>query len=58
MNIDFSKAIADLQKMCIESLDLNYKSVDLNIKNKAIVQIYFMFQAFQEHSHCYDKRKN
>ena len=32
--------------------------VDLKIKSKAPVQIYFMFQVFQEHSYCYDKRKN
>ena len=41
----------------MESLYLTYKSVDLNVKSKAIYQIYFMSQVFQEHSHCYDKRK-
>ena len=42
----------------MESLDLTYKSVDLNIKSKALDQIYFMSQVFHEHIHCYDKRKN
>ena len=27
------------------------------IKSKTLDQIYFMSQVFQEHSHCYDKRK-
>ena len=38
----------------MESHDLTYKL----IKSKALDQIYFMSQVFQEHSHCYDKRKN
>ena len=42
----------------MESLDFAYKLVDLKIKSKAPGQIYFMSQVFQEHSHCYDKRKN
>ena len=58
MNIDFPKAIADLQRICVESIDLTYKLVDVKIKSKALDQIYFMSQVFQEHSHCYDKRKN
>ena len=41
----------------MESLDLAYILVDLKIKSKAPDQIYFMSQVFQEHSHCYDKRK-
>ena len=41
----------------MESLDLAYKLVDLKIKSKAPDQIYFMSQVFQEHSHCYDKRR-
>ena len=41
----------------MKSLDLAYKLVDLKIKSKARDQIYFMSQIFQEHSHCYDKRK-
>ena len=27
------------------------------IKSKTLNRIYFMSQVFQEHSHCYDKRK-
>ena len=41
----------------MEILDLTDKLVDLMIKSKAPDQIYFMSQVFQEHSHCYDKRK-
>ena len=41
----------------MESLDLTYNIVDLKVKSKAIDQIYFMSQVFQEHGHCYDKRK-
>ena len=41
----------------MESFNLIYKLVDLNIKSKALDQMYFMSQVFQEHSHCYDKRK-
>ena len=41
----------------MESPDLTYKLLDLKIKSKAPDQIYFMFQVFQEHSHCYAKRK-
>ena len=52
MNIDFPKAIADLQRICVESIDLTYKLVDVKIKSKALDQIYFMSQVFQEHSHC------
>ena len=37
----------------MESLDLTYKLIALKID-----RIYFMSQVFQEHSHCYDKRKN
>ena len=56
-NIDFSRAIVDLQRIGMESLDLAYKLVDLKIKSKAPDQMYFMSKVFQEHSHCYDKRK-
>ena len=56
INIDFSKAKANLQRIWRESLDLAYKLVDLKIKSKAPDQIYFMSQVFQEHCHCYDKR--
>ena len=42
----------------MESLNLTYKLVDLNIQSKAPDQIYFLSHVFQEHSHCYDKRKN
>ena len=42
----------------MESLDLTSYLVDLKIKRKAPVEIYFTFHAFQEHNHCYDKRKN
>ena len=41
----------------MESLDLTYKLVDLKINSKALDQIYFMPQVFQEHSHCYDKKE-
>ena len=41
----------------MESFDFAYKLVDLKIKSKAPDQIYFMSHVFQEHSHCYDKRK-
>ena len=41
----------------MESLDLTYKLIALKIKSKTLDQIYFMSQVFQEHSHCYDKRK-
>ena len=41
----------------METLDLTYKLVDLKIESKATDQIYFIFQVFQEHSHCYDKKK-
>ena len=40
----------------MESLDLTYNLIVLKINGKAPVQIYFMSQVFQEHSHCYDKR--
>ena len=56
-NSDFSRAIVDLQRIGMESLDLAYKLVDLKIKSKAPDQMYFMSKVFQEHSHCYDKRK-
>ena len=36
----------------MESFDLTHNLVDLKIKNKAPVQIYFMSRIFQEHSHC------
>ena len=42
----------------MEKLFLTYYLVDLKNKNKASVEIYFMSRVFQEHSHCYDKRKN
>ena len=42
----------------MESLDLTYNLIALKIKSKTLDQIYFMSQVFQEHSHCYDKRKN
>ena len=45
-------------KICMENLNLAYYLVDLKIKNKAPVEIYFMSRVFQEHSHCYDQRKN
>ena len=48
----------DLKRICMENLNLTYYLVDLKIKNKAPVEIYFMSRVFQEHSHCYDKRKN
>ena len=48
--LNFSKAI-------MENLKLTYYLVDLKIKNKAPVEIYFMSRVFQVHSHCYDKRK-
>ena len=41
----------------MESLDLTYKLIALKIKSKTLDQIYFMSRVFQEHSHCYDKRK-
>ena len=41
----------------MESLDLTYKLIALKIKIKTLDRMYFMSQAFQEHSHCYDKRK-
>ena len=33
------------------------KLIALKIKSEALDRIYFMSQVFQEHSHCYDKRK-
>ena len=39
------------------SHDLTYKLIALKTKSKALDQIYFMSQVFQEHNHCYDKRK-
>ena len=45
------------ERICMESLDLTYKLIALKIKSKTLDQIYFMSQVFQEHSHCYDKRK-
>ena len=41
----------------MERHELTYKLVDLKIESKALDQIYFMSSVFQEHSHCYDKRK-
>ena len=41
----------------MESLDLTYKLIALKIKSKTLERIFFMSQVFQEHSHCYDKRK-
>ena len=41
----------------LESLDLTYKLIALKIKSKTLDRIYFMSQVFQEHSHCYDKKK-
>ena len=41
----------------MESLDLTYKLIALQIKSKTLDRIYFMSQVFQEHSHCYDKNK-
>ena len=41
----------------MESLDLTYKLIALEIKSKTLERIFFMSQVFQEHSHCYDKRK-
>ena len=41
----------------MERQELTYKLVDLKIESKALDQIYFMSSVFQEHSHCYDKRK-
>ena len=41
----------------MESHDLTSKLIALKIKSKALDQIYFMSQVFQEHSHCYDKIK-
>ena len=42
----------------MENLNLTYYLVDLKIKNKAPVEIYFMSRVFQIRtcSHCYDKR--
>ena len=57
INTDFSKAKANLQPICMESLDLTFKVVDLQIKSTAPDQIYLMSHVFQEHSHCYDKRE-
>ena len=45
------------ERICMESLDFTYKLIALKIKSKTLDQIYFMSQVFQEHSHCYDKRK-
>ena len=45
------------REYCMESLDLTYKLIALKIKSKTLDRIYFMSQVFQEHSHCYDKRK-
>ena len=42
----------------MESLDLTNKLIALKIKSKTVDRIYFMSQVLQEHSHCYDKRKN
>ena len=42
----------------MESLDLTYKYITLKIKSKTLDRIYFMSQVLQEHSHCYEKRKN
>ena len=42
----------------MERLDLTNILVDLKVKSKAPVQIYFMSRVFQERSHCFDKRKN
>ena len=42
----------------MESLDLTCKLIALKIKSKTLDRIYFMSQVFQEHIHCYDKRKN
>ena len=42
----------------MEKLDLTYILIALKIKSKTLDQIYLMSQVFQEHSHCYDKRKN
>ena len=41
----------------MESLYLTYKVFDLKIKSKAPDQIYVMSKVFQEHSYCYDKKK-
>ena len=41
----------------MESLGLRYKSIALKIERKTLDRIYFMSQVFQEHSHCYNKRK-
>ena len=41
----------------MENLNLTYYLVDLKIKNKVAVEIYFMSRVFQVHSHCYDKRE-
>ena len=41
----------------MESLDLTYKLIDLKMKSKELDQVYFMSRVFQEHIHCYDKRK-
>ena len=43
--------MAELQIICMESLDLTYKLFHLKIKSKAPDQIYYMSQVFQEH--CY-----
>ena len=42
----------------MESLDLTFKLMALKIKSKTLDRIYFMSHVLQEHSHCYDKRKN
>ena len=41
----------------MESLDLTYKLITLTIKSKTLDRIYFMSQVFQEHNHCYDRRR-
>ena len=39
----------------MENLNLTYYLVDLKIKNKAAIEIYFsLSRVFQKHSHCYD----
>ena len=47
----------DLKRICMENLNLTYYLVDLKIKIKHLSK-YFMSRVSQEHSHCYDKRKN
>ena len=42
----------------MESLDLTYKLIALQVKGKKLDRVYFMSQILQEHCHCYDKRKN